>query len=433
MRDTELYGHLLGIIEPWRVDSVDLNVAGKGVDVHVAHDDGVRFACPECDQACTIYDHSASRSWRHLDRCGFATFLVARAPRVECAEHGVLQAALPWAEPGSRFTAMFEALAIEVLKQTSITGAAAILSIGWDAAFGIMERAVRPGLHAKAFTVPARMGIEEKSIARRHTYLSLIYDLDEGSVEHIGDGRGLDALDDYFAAFSPSELADVEAVAMDMWGPFISSLRTHVPGAEDKIVFDPFHVVKHATDAVDKVRRAEHRSLRAAGDDSLTGTRYLWLHADERAPEHRREAFDALRETNLKTTRAWAIKESLRDFYGYRSGAAATRHLGRWHNWATRSRLEPVIKVARMIRAHERGVLNFFRHRITNAVPEAINNVIQTIKKRAQGFRNRNHFKAAIFIHCGGRFAQSPMELPDEPTELTPIETACVDEAAQGA
>lgn len=402
MRDTELYRHLLGIGEPWRVESVDLNVTDKRVDVHVAHDDGVRFACPECSEACTIYDHSASRSWRHLDSCGFATFLVARPPRVECPEHGVLQALLPWAEPGSRFTAMFETLAIEVIKQTSITGAAEILSIGWDAAFGIMERAVRRGLDAKAFTVPARMGIDEKSIARRHTYLSLVYDLDAGSVEHIGDGRGLGALDDYFEAFNPDELAAVEAVAMDMWGPYISSVSTHVPGAENKIVFDPFHVVQHATDAVDKVRRAEHRVLRAAGDDSLTGTRYLWLYGAERVPERRREAFEELRGANLKTARAWAIKESLRDFYGYRSGAAATRHLSRWHNWATHSKLEPVIKVARMIRAHKHGVLNFFRHRITNAVPEAINNVIQTIKKRAQGFRNRNHFKTAIFFHCGG-------------------------------
>ena len=412
MRDTELYRHLLSITEPWRVEKVDLNVADKRVDVHVAHDDGVRFACPECDQSCPVYDHSATRSWRHLDSCGFATFLVARPPRVECPTHGVLQAALPWAEPGSRFTALFEALAIEVLKQTSVSGAAQILGVGWDAVFGIMERAVRRGLDAKAFTVPERVGIDEKSIARRHTYLSLVYDLDEGTVEHIGDGRGLDALEDYFDAFTPEELAGVKAVAMDMWGPYISSVRAHVPDADTKIVFDPFHVIKHATDAVDKVRRAtdavdkvrraEHRSLRAAGDDTLTGTRYLWLYGAERVPEHRREAFDELRGANLKTGRGWAIKESLRDFYTYRSRAAAGRYLSRWYYWATHSRLEPVIKVARMIRAHQQGVLNFFRHRITNAVPEAINNVILTIKKRAQGFRNRNHFKTAIFFHCGG-------------------------------
>lgn len=402
MRDTELYRHLLGIIEPWTVESVDLNVAEQRVDVHVSHPEGARFACPRCQDLQPLHDHSDARSWRHLDSCSFQTILHARAPRVECPVHGVLQARVPWAEPGSRFTALFERLAIDLIKETSLSGAARIMSISWDQAMGIMERAVRRGLDAKAFAPPATMGIDEKSIARRHTYLSLIYDLERGTVEHIGDGRSADALTDYFDAFTTEELAGVRVVTMDMWQAFISATHARVPGAADKIVFDPFHVVKHMNDAVDKVRRTEHRALRAAGDDSLTGSRYDWLYGAQNLPEHRREAFDVLRAANLKTARAYAIKESLRDFYDLASAGDAQEWLRHWHHWATHSRLQPVIKVACMIRAHHRGVMNFFTLRLTNGIPEAINNVIQTIKKRAHGFRNADHFKTAIFFHCGG-------------------------------
>lgn len=402
MRDTELYRHLLGITEPWTVQKVDLSLTEQRVDVQVGHPDGVRFPCPECSELCSLRDHSDARAWRHLDSCSFATYLHARAPRVECPTHGVLQAALPWAEPNSRFTALFERLAIDLIKETSLAGAARILSISWDQAMGIMERAVRRGLDAKEFIPPDAMGIDEKAIGKGHTYLSLVYDLDEGTVEHIGDGRGADALSDYFASFTTTQLAGVSAVSMDMWPAFINAVSASVPDAPDKIVFDPFHVAKHMNDAVDKVRRTEHRALRATGDDSLTGSRYLWLYGSENLPEHRRESFEVLRGANLKTARAYAIKESLRDFYGLAGTDEATDHLKRWHFWATHSRLSPVIKVARMIRAHQVGVMNFFTLGLTNGIPEAINNVIQTIKKRAHGFRNPNHFKTAIFFHCGG-------------------------------
>ena len=155
-------------------------------------------------------------------------------------------------------------------------------------------------------------------------------------------------------------------------------------------------------DAVDKVRRAEHRTLRSEGDDSLTGSRYDWLYGSENLPEHRRETFEVLRLANLRTAKAYAIKESLRDFYDLEELDEAADHIKHWHFWATHSRLAPVIKVARMIRSHLVGVMNFFSLGLTNGIPEAINNVIQTIKKRAHGFRNADHFKTAIFFHCGG-------------------------------
>src|SRR5579864_1016774 len=155
MRDVELYRQLLGIEAPWRVDSVDLSVAEQKVEVVVSHPRGVRWPCPECGSELSTHDHSEERSWRHLDSCGFTTWLRARPPRVECPAHGVRQVRLPWAEPHSRFTTLFERLAIDVLKETDISGATEILRISWDEAWHLMERAVARGQMRKARRVPS--------------------------------------------------------------------------------------------------------------------------------------------------------------------------------------------------------------------------------------------------------------------------------------
>ncbi len=262
MRDVELYQHLLGVTAPWTVDRVELFVAEQRVDVWVEHPAGTRWSCPECSTELAAYDHAEERSWRHLDSCQFMTFLHARPPRVRCPSHGVLQVALPWAEPRSRFTALFERLAIDVLKACDVTGATRILRISWDEAFGIMERAVARGKAAKGPGVPARIGVDEKAAAKGHTYLTLVTDLDAGTVEYIADERTTASLDGYFEPLSVEQRASISAVAMVMWQPYVNSVLAHLPGASDKIVFDRFHIMGYLGKAVDTVRKGEHKALR---------------------------------------------------------------------------------------------------------------------------------------------------------------------------
>jgi len=166
MQDTDLYRHLLGITSPWEVNRVELSVKGERVDVWVTHAKGTRFACPECDTTLAVYDHTDERSWRHLDSCQFATFLHAKPPRVECAEHGVRQVALPWAEPMSRFTVLFERLAIDVLKECDVVGACRILRLSWDEGWHLMERAVARGLLRRPVDAPVHLGVDEKAAGR---------------------------------------------------------------------------------------------------------------------------------------------------------------------------------------------------------------------------------------------------------------------------
>ena len=146
MHERELYDRLLGLSAPWFVADVNLDTEAQQVDVFVDHAKGTSFCCPECGKQCPVYDHTAERQWRHLDTMQFKTMLHAKPPRVECPEHGIKQASLPWAEKNSRFTLLFERLAIDVLQATqTVKGAQSILGTTWDETWHILRRAVARG------------------------------------------------------------------------------------------------------------------------------------------------------------------------------------------------------------------------------------------------------------------------------------------------
>ena len=381
MRDIDLFSRLLSLRQPWRVERVALDPEERRIDVCLAHRRNASFRCPECGSRSPLYDHVPARSWRHLDHGEFRTWLQTQLPRVTCPVHGIRRVGVPWALPGSRFSIAFERHAIDVLLETDVLGGTRLLGISWDEAWNIMERAVARGLRAKKRRVIAHLGVDEKAVAKRHRYVTLVCDLDRSTVEYIGDDRKQTSLDAYYQSLSRKQLAGIKAVAMDMWEPFISSTLAHVPDGESKIVFDRFHIMKHMLEAVDDIRKWEHGLLKHDGDETLKGTKYLWLFSEENLPEPSRERFVALRALHLKTGRAWAIKESLRDLWAYRRKRWALRHWKHWYFWATHSRLKGVVNVARMIQSHLDNVLTYFDHRITNATSEGLNSKIQTIKK----------------------------------------------------
>lgn len=170
----------------------------------------------------------------------------------------------------------------------------------------------------------------------------------------------------------------------------------------EKIVFDRFHIMMHMNEAVDRVRRRENRALRADGDSTLVGSKHMWLYAHENLPDRYAEQFAELRVANLRTARAWAIKEMLRDLWDRPSEYLARLWYADWRSWATRSRLEPVRKVAAMIHRHLPNILSYFTNPVTNAASEAINSTTQMIKKRAFGFRSFPNFRTAVLFRCGG-------------------------------
>src|SRR2546428_3042350 len=403
MYDTELYRQILGLEKPCCVGKVDLNVGGKQVDGLVENEPGVSWPCPECRRELACRDHAEERVWRHLDSCQFRTFVHARVPRVDCPEHGVLQVKVPWAEARSRFTLLMERFAIDVLQQcANLSAAQRILRISWDEAWGVMDRAVARGRARKQARVIPYFGVDEKAFRKGYQFMTVVCDLERSTVEHVAEDRKIESLESYWRSLSPQQLAGIEAVAMDMWAPYVEATAQAVPEGRSKIVFDRFHIMQYMVEAVDMVRKREHRSLKAHGDESLKGTKYLWLYNEENVPQRRRSALETLQALCLKVGRAWAIKESLRCLWTYRRAGWARRFFQRWFWWATHSRLAPVCKVAHMFRNRLENILTYCRHAITNGVADGLNSKIMTIKRRACGYRNKEHFKTAIYFFCGG-------------------------------
>ncbi len=148
--------------------------------------------------------------------------------------------------------------------------------------------------------------------------------------------------------------------------------------------------------------RQEHKTLQAQSDARLKGTKYPSLRNEENVSEWRRAEFDALKHAKLQTSRAWAIKETLRDFWTYVDPKCAGKYFTAWYFWATHSRLAPIIEAARTLKRHLPNLLTYFKHWVTNATSEGINSKIQTVKRMTCGYRNREHYKTAILFHCGG-------------------------------
>jgi transposase len=304
------YGLLLGLNSDWLVTEVDLDVAGKRVSILLEHV-GKALVCPECGVACATHDHAPPRRWRHLDTMQFATEIEAAVPRVRCEKCGVKTCAVPWAGKHSRFTLLFEEFAIAVLQGCrGVSAAAMLLGLSWDAAHEILRRGVERGLERRDVAALKHVGIDEKSFGRGQDYVSLMTDLDESRVLEVVPGRDEAATDKLWESLPKTQRSQVAAVAIDMSRAYENSVRKHAPQAD--IVHDKFHVAKLLNEAVDKVRRQEHKTLLQEDDRRLTGTKQLWLFSGDNVPEEREREFERLKQMELKTSRAWAIKENFR-------------------------------------------------------------------------------------------------------------------------
>lgn len=397
MQDRELYARILGVERPWHVIGVALDVEAGTVEVTVGHHGAP--CCPRCGKACAGYD-VRRRQWRHLDTCQFRTLLTADVPRVQCEEHGVLQIEVPWAEPNSRFTALFERVVIDWLREASLAAVSRRMRLSWDQVDGIMGRAVRRGLTRRDDVQPRRIGIDETAYQKRHEYVTVITDIDESRVLDVADGRKSECLDAFFTGLGEARCSAVDVVAVDMWPAYLKAIERHLPNAS--VAFDKFHVARHLGEAVDAVRKQEHRELRRDGDLSLMRTKYLWLQNPSNMSDDRWSRLAALRSTTLRTARAWAIKEEAMQLWDYVRPTWARRAWQRWLAWASRCRLKPMVQVGRMIRRHLDGIVNAVVLRATNALSESMNAKIQRVKARACGYRNRKRFRNAILFHLGG-------------------------------
>jgi len=395
----EHYRDLLGLDESWAVSDVDLQLDDNSVVIELSHRGGP-LTCPECQGSCGKADTAPPRSWRHLDTMQFKTEIRAAVPRCRCAQCGVKTVAVPWAGKHSRFTLMFEAFGIRVLQAAAnVSRAADLLGLNWESVHKLIERAVARGIDRRTLDEIKHVGIDEKSLGKGHDYVSVLTDQDHRRVLDVTKDRTIVATDELWQTLDENQRKRIETVSLDMWQAFMTSSSKNAPNAE--IVHDKFHVSKYLNEAVDKVRRREHRELKSEGDERLTGLRQLLLYNEENLDEDGQVELQILRKSDLQTGRAWAIKENFRHFWLSENSDTAGEFFRTWYGWAIRSRLEPIKKVARMLKRHLSGLLSYFRHHVTNGLAEGFNSKIQSIKSAARGFRSFANYRFRILFYCG--------------------------------
>ncbi len=400
MEMDELLERVMALPEPWKIEGAELDESTKTVDVRVTYDRSTA-PCPECGKSCKRHD-TVERRWRHLDLCNHETWIVCKIPRVRCAEHKVSTLQVPWADGWARFTAQFECVVIDWLKEASMTAVARNLRLSWAQVNGIQERAVVRGLARREAISATRIGVDETSFQKRHEYVTIVTNLDGSRVLYVADGRGRESLDGFFEKLSEDQLSAIEVVAMDMHTPFIYSAANYVPDITSRLCFDRFHVAQMFSKAVDQQRRSETKRLMKEGDNSLKGTRYLWLTQMAGLPKKLRKQLAVLLETATSVGDVWAIKEAASKLWHYKSKTWAQKAWVALCKAARKLEIPPLDKVIDTILRHLFGIVNAITLNASNAASESVNSRVQALKKRANGYSSRRRFRDAIMFHLGG-------------------------------
>jgi len=396
MDKTTLFSRALGLTDPWAVSSIHFDASAQRVDIWIDFESGSRFDCPSCsDNGCGVHDTS-EKQWRHLDFFQHRAILHAKVPRVRCPTCGVLQIAVPWARPGSGFTLFFEAMVMELATHMPVAVVARHVRETDKRLWRIVEHYVEDAVERIDCQEVERVGVDETSAKRRHDYITVFYDLDERRLVYVANGKDAGTIEDFeqFMWDHDGNASNVLEVACDMSPAFIKGITEHMERA--KITFDRFHVSKLLNEAVEKVRRQEGKF-----NPSLKGSRYLWITNPKNLDDRQLLELDALRKNHGKLAEAYRLKESLRDLYEQPTFADAEGYLRAWLADAYASDIKPIVRAAKTIQKHSDGILRWQVSRITSAVMEGINSLIQAAKRKARGYRNKRTLRLIAYLIAG--------------------------------
>jgi transposase len=362
-----------------------------------------RPACSGCGRRGPGYDMLGPRRFEFVPLWGARVFFVYAMRRVDCAQCGVTVERVPWADGKNRLTTSYAWFLARWAKRMSWKEVAEAFRTSWETVFRSVEMAVKWGREHMSLEGITAIGVDEIARQRGHRYLTLVYQIDEGRKRllWIGPERTKSSLLAFFAWFGKERSSKLRFICSDMWKNYLAVVAAKASQAIH--VLDRFHIMSHMSKAIDQVRANEARALKAKGLAILTHTRWLLL----KRPEHLTDKQDVrlveLLQHNLRTVRAYLLKEHFQVFWFYLSPYWAGRFLDRWCTKAMRSRIEPMKKVARMLRAHRSLLLNWFRARgrISAGAVEGFNNKARVITRRAFGFRTYSTIEIALYHGLG--------------------------------
>jgi transposase len=393
----KLFETALGIVEPWFIQGVDFDAGKKTLTIGVDFIAGSRFAVPGVEGMHPAHDTVAKR-YRHLNFFQHECHLEVRVPRVRLPDGGIRQVEPDWAGRLAGFTLLFEALIMAMCREMTFAAVSRLVGLSWHQVVAICKRYVELGLEQADFSEVTRLAADETSKAKGHDYITLVADADQRRVLFVTEGRDADTIKAFAADFTAhgGDPQAVESISIDMSPAFIKGVTEYLPNA--RITFDKFHVIAHASTAVDKTRRIEQKT-----DPSLKGLRWKLLRDRASLTPDARADLDTLiaQVTTKRTARAWLYKEQLREILERKQVNVVRDLLTQWATNVMRSKVEPMKEVAKLIRNHLDGIVAWTQTRQTNGFLEAINGLFQAAKRKARGYGNFSTIRTVVFLLAG--------------------------------
>jgi len=400
----------LGLLPPWKVQSVELNQQARRIDFKLSCD-AKHIACPLCHKADQSIHDRHERQWRHLDFFQYEAWLHAAVPRVKCSACGkTSQVEVPWARAGSGFTLLFEALALSLCQSMPVRQAAQLLRCNDKQLWRRIEHYVGEARKLDDMSDVKEIGIDETSLRKGHKYITVVHDLQKKRLLFACEGKNhktvLDFATDLQALGGKPE--QIALVCQDMCAAFAKGVAQALPNAQ--ISYDRFHVIAMANEVMDAVRREEMRNesewvKEALGDNNRKVLKNLFWGMRRNPEDWSKNQFNAmhrLQHSNLKSARAWRLKMALRTVYAnaaiHNNPTNAQNELASWLSWARRCRLEPFKKIATTLKQHMAGVVRGMLDNRSNAYVEAMNGLLQQAKRAARGFKTATNFIAIAYL-----------------------------------
>jgi transposase len=363
-----------------------------------------RPRCSGCGHVGGVYDRLPPRRFEFVPLWGLRVFFLYAMRRVNCLGCGVTVEQVPWADGKHQLTTTYMWFLATWAKRLSWQDVARVFRTSWDQVFRAVAMAVAWGRAHVDLTGIRAIGIDEIHWQRGPNFLTLVYQIDATCKRllWIGEHRRAETLRAFFDWFGMERTAALTFICSDMWKPYLQVVAKTAGHALH--ILDRFHIAKHLSEAIDQIRRAEVRSLRARGRQPLlTKTRWLLLKRPANQTRAQRARLRELVQHNLRAVRAMLLREWFAHFWHYRSVEWAEAFLDEWCMQVMRSRLEPMKKVARMLRQHRPLLLNWFRARgqISAAIVEGFNNKAKLTTRKAYGFRSYRCVEIALYHTLG--------------------------------
>jgi transposase len=393
----KLFESALGISDPWFVASVEFDETAKTLTVLIDFKAGSRFCVAGHEGAHPVHD-TVTKTYRHLNFFQHECHLQVRTPRVKLPNGSVRLVEPDFAGRLNGFTLLFEAFILMLSGQMPFAAVSRIVGESAHRVLAVCEKYVEMACGLADHSDVTALAIDETSRARGHSYVTLAADADARRVLFVTEGRDAKTIQELASYLEehgcPAE--NITRTSIDMSPAFISGVSQHLPNA--RITFDKFHIIGHASAAVDKMRRIEQKT-----DKSLKGMRWTLLKDSARLKPEAAADLDALiaKMTVKRTARAWSYKEQLREILERKQINVVRAMLAHWCNCVMRSKVEPMKEVAKMIRTHLEGIVAWAQTRQTNGFLEAINGLFQASKRRARGFTRLATIRTVIFLIAG--------------------------------